>query len=580
MKFKLAVVLIVLQYFIFSSGIVPTPLAHAETVDSVFYETSEVFYETSFEDAEDLAFITDFTERDASDMHTGSYSLKYTNDGNKPVSFIRIPVKAGYAYDVSVWMKTAELTGQWAGGRVAIDAYDQAGNWSFGKYMNPVNSEEEWQLVRLPTYVAGENVVSAQFSLYSEGTGGTIWFDDLRITEKLFVEEDTNGNYETSFEDITDTTWDKSFTDYDTSEVNNGEYALKYTFNGSNPTVSVRIPVKAGYAYDATVWVKTADLTGMWAGARIAVDGYDENGGWKLGKYMDPMSSNGIWIQLRLPTYIADKGTVYADFALYSYGESGTIWFDDLKIVEYKPDPLIAKLVTPQYRGILMPDGNPIVTVATRGTVGLTAEDYTTTVKLVNADEETIEEQVWTEKLDTLAEFDTTALAAGDYEAVVTTYVTNKPAEAFVERFKIKKVSTVSELPKSYVDDYGRFWRDGELFFPIGIYTANIDESELQDLSDSPFNTIMPYDYPNLDQLNLAEQYGQKVIFSLKDFFYDFPYAPPFIEDEDDEVEAITLMAEQYRNHPALLAWYLSDETPTDKRLSTHYKTIVENDPN
>ncbi|WP_159321487.1 hypothetical protein, partial [Klebsiella pneumoniae] len=83
-----------------------------------------------------LAFITDFTERDASDRHTGSYSLKYTNDGNKPVSYVRMPVKAGYAYDVSVWVKTAELTGQWAGARVAIDAYDQAGNWSFGKYMN------------------------------------------------------------------------------------------------------------------------------------------------------------------------------------------------------------------------------------------------------------------------------------------------------------------------------------------------------------------------------------------------------------------------------------------------------------
>ena len=91
----------------------------------------------------------------------------------------------------------------------------------------------------------------------------------------------------------------------------------------------------------------------------------------------------------------------------------------------------------------------------------------------------------------------------------------------------------------------------------------------------------MPYGAPSKEQMDLAQQYGLKVIYSVKDIYYGSTYAPKDIQTEEDERTFIEGKAEQFRDHPALLAWYLNDELSVEymPRLEAHQAWMEELDP-
>lgn len=102
---------------------------------------------------------------------------------------------------------------------------------------------------------------------------------------------------------------------------------------------------------------------------------------------------------------------------------------------------------------------------------------------------------------------------------------------------------------KVYFDRKQRLVSDGAPFFPIGVYVHPADKEVpyLEYLRNSPFNCVIECDADGkmLDRFHAA---GLKVI----------PKAPA--------VSAWAgAVAKKLRNHPALLAWYVIDETPADK---------------
>lgn len=396
--------------------------------------------------------------------------------------------------------------------------------------------------------------------------------------------------YETSFDDPSDSDWLMHASSYDAAEKRTGTHSLKYiTPPGPNNSgeegaeregASIRFPANPGSAYDLSIWIKTTQLAGQWAGAmvRIAFLDSDEKVIKKVNN--NPLNSLDKWQKMDLSTLVASEDAKQVEITLFAYGGEGTMWFDDLVVTESQPPLFTSKLDTPNYRGYLIPGGNPEVKVVTRGTVGIPASLYTTTVQLVDADEQVVEEQVFASQLNVEAVFDTSDLPVGKYEAVITTARTDESGNVlYSEQWPVEKVNAADDLPKSYVDDYGRFWKDGELFFPIGFYAGHVLKNEMEDLLGSAINTILPYNYPDKEELDLAHDYGINVIFSLKDFFYNTRNTPGFIESEEDEVLYIKQFVENFKNHPALLAWYLNDESPTDKRQPAHYKAVVETDP-
>jgi len=150
------------------------------------------------------------------------------------------------------------------------------------------------------------------------------------------------------------------------------------------------------------------------------------------------------------------------------------------------------------------------------------------------------------------------------------------------------------------VDQYNRATLNGEPFFPIGLYVVECTNgsyaNELDEIGESPFNTLMNYamhgcgsaatyhqirDY--LDELSARDLY---LIYSLKEYVstcndvYEVCDEPGPLPD--DSINKITQKVTNHMDHDAVVAWYLNDETCPDclEQLQDAYDLVKLYDPN
>jgi len=146
---------------------------------------------------------------------------------------------------------------------------------------------------------------------------------------------------------------------------------------------------------------------------------------------------------------------------------------------------------------------------------------------------------------------------------------------------------------KVHISDNSVTMVDGEQFFPLGLYTGGSPASndaieDLDEIAASPFNTILNYSINsgNIEQirryLNAVNQRKLKIIYSIKDFYADTRYYPRKVDRYSGELRMTRGVVSEFRDHPALLAWYLNDELPRKyiQRLTERYKLVKELDPN
>jgi hypothetical protein len=146
---------------------------------------------------------------------------------------------------------------------------------------------------------------------------------------------------------------------------------------------------------------------------------------------------------------------------------------------------------------------------------------------------------------------------------------------------------------KVYIDDNNAAIVDGKPFFPLGLYTGARPASDdaikaLDEIADSPFNTIMNYgvNEASIQQirryLDAVDERGLKIIYSIKDFYRGTKYYPRKVGHYSGEEEMTRGVISTFRNHPAILAWYLNDELPPEyiPRLARRYRTVKRLDPN
>lgn len=105
---------------------------------------------------------------------------------------------------------------------------------------------------------------------------------------------------------------------------------------------------------------------------------------------------------------------------------------------------------------------------------------------------------------------------------------------------------------KVYIDEYRRTIVDGKPFFPLGMYFRYVTESNLQHYTQAPFNVLMPYKRPDRAGFDLCQKYGLKVIYNLQ----------AGLSDKDIGKRWMTKQINEFKDHPALLAWYTNDERP------------------
>jgi hypothetical protein len=157
-----------------------------------------------------------------------------------------------------------------------------------------------------------------------------------------------------------------------------------------------------------------------------------------------------------------------------------------------------------------------------------------------------------------------------------------------------EKIPANSPKPTVYIDEYGRTIRNGKPFFPFGFYFGpgpNRDGSykdHIDRISNSPFNTVMPYGI-NEDSLGTIREYldyldskNVCILYSLKDILKGLAWYGENMLGLGDEKGQITGLVTAFKDHPAVLGWYLCDEIPAkhQDRLIERYKLVKSLDAN
>jgi hypothetical protein len=148
---------------------------------------------------------------------------------------------------------------------------------------------------------------------------------------------------------------------------------------------------------------------------------------------------------------------------------------------------------------------------------------------------------------EAVATIDTKAFAIGTNDVKCAVFVSGaKIGEASVSFARLPE----SVKRKVFIDRYGRTIVDGKPFFPLGMFSGKVDKATLDVYAEGPFNCIMPYVRPEKAEFDLCHAKNMKVIFFLNGGWGTKDGGKGWIENR----------IATFKDHPATLAWYLSDE--------------------
>ena len=133
--------------------------------------------------------------------------------------------------------------------------------------------------------------------------------------------------------------------------------------------------------------------------------------------------------------------------------------------------------------------------------------------------------------------------------------------------------ATVPPKNACILDEYGRAIVDGKPFMPLGVF-GFADEENYRRLKEAGFNCLQLYNSLGLrgnvdhrdpiknvqEGLDLIDRHGLKLIFSLKDQFSHKEGARRSWGGAEGIDAVSELAVKTVKDHPALLAWYISDE--------------------
>ena len=334
------------------------------------------------------------------------------------------------------------------------------------------------------------------------------------------------------------------------------------------------IKLEPGKRYKFSVWIRTEDLKGDESGASICVEWRGANGKWLGGMYAPGVKGTKFWTKVEcMTTVISAEAHSFHVSPYVRPGMTGKAWFDDVSVTPVETK-VVSGVCSTAYRN-----------VAAAGDVTFRA--------LLEKSGAVPPERVVFNYLDAggqlrfapaSAQFSCTvpvaSLKMGRQTVGVAAYAGDGKLLGTAE----VAFTRVAQLPKRTVwfDSQGRTIIDGKPFFPLGMYWGGIVTNKLEIYAKGPFNCLMPYASPNsTDLMDLCQAHGIKVIYSVKDIFSGTRWAPKGINTEADETAYIKGRVAKFKDHPALLAWYLNDEMPLTMlpRLTARRDLMEELDP-
>ena len=344
-----------------------------------------------------------------------------------------------------------------------------------------------------------------------------------------------------------------------------------YSFPGQ------RIQLKAGHAYEYQVWVKTENLTGKESGATVCIEWSDANGKWLGGAYVGGVKGTKDWTCVKGVTDKVPKGAVSARVSPYvRRGMKGKAWFDEVSVREYVLPP-VAGVYSTAYRNMAA-EGE----VTFRAALDVPEDRAGPGLATWFTYQNTKGDVCRTRATNSLGESVTLKVAEMKMGAQ------RVAAELFDGKERLGGAETtftrVERMPKmsTWFDRQGRAIVDGKPFFPLGMYWSAVTTNKIETYAKGPFNCLMPYHAPtSTDIMDLCHAKGLKVIYSVKDIYSGTRWVPKGIKTEADEVRYVTDRVNRFKDHPALLAWYLNDELPLSMlpRLAARRDLMEKLDP-
>ena len=361
---------------------------------------------------------------------------------------------------------------------------------------------------------------------------------------------------------------------------------------------SQTIPFKPGMKYRYSAWIKTRGVQGEDTGASVCME-WSGAQGWLGGSYASGKKGDHDWFHVESVTAPIPKEATRLHLSLYlRKGMTGTAWFDDVCVAEHYPPALDAALLLPNYRGVLRKnaaDQRVVVRAKLADCMKgqLKAEQTTLVCSLLVGGKTVREQRIKEPKVGfNDVTLDAKPLPVGDYLARVELFAPDG-ASLGRQEFELHKVAAGAPQPTVFIDSHNRTIVNGKPFFPLGWYfgpgptTKNFEE-HFDRVAASPFNTIMCYgiNYGPVEKvrayLDALAARNLKIIYSIKDIYTGTEgYHEPLLgfRGEEDIVRGIVPL---FRDHPALLAWYLNDELSLTMRdrLDARQRLVRQLDPN
>ena len=335
-----------------------------------------------------------------------------------------------------------------------------------------------------------------------------------------------------------------------------------------------KIQLTPGKRYKFSVWIRTEDIKGGESGASICVEWCGADGKWLGGAYAAGVKGTRFWTKIEgMTPVVPEKAHTFHVAPYVRNGMTGKAWFDDVSVTPVEPK-VVSGVCSTAYRN-------------------MAAEGDVTFRALLEPNSSIPPERVLFRYLgddgrlrfapaDAKLAFTVpvASLKMGRQKVGASAYAADGGLLGTVEMV----FTRVAQLPQRTVwfDAQGRTIIDGKPFFPLGMYWGGITTNKLEIYAKGPFNCLMPYASPSSkDLMDLCQAHGIKVIYSMKDIFSGTHWAPKGINTEADEVRYITDRVTKFKDHPALLAWYLNDEMPLTMlpRLTARRDLMEELDP-
>ena len=318
----------------------------------------------------------------------------------------------------------------------------------------------------------------------------------------------------------------------------------------------VSIPFEPGKRYEYSAWIRTE---GLLREAMLNVEWFGKDGKWINGSYQRACKGTCDWTLVKGVTapIPENAGRVNIEVGVLK-GALGKAWFDDVKI-RVLERPVLGGVYSDVFRNVAA-DGS----VRFHAALNLKEHPGARVVfSYASATEGVVRTEVPAVGLGADLVLEVTALKIGTQDIRCEIVGTDgKIIDA-----KAVSFTRLEKMPerKTWIDRKGRAIVDGKPFFPLGIYYADLNGKGIDaNLLGGPFNCIMPYTCTRKG-LDLCQEAGIKVIFSVKDCWTWSKNRPKWVKTDDDADKWAAQCVEKVIDHPALIAWYLNDEISIEK---------------